>query len=376
MIAAATAAAALPPPPAQNVTISRASPSQARRSWVNNYDAWGAALSLDQYVRREEQVLAQTPFGRTRAVWVVFPNKNDQPEDRATDPDPLDFVCSCETYPRPFLPLCSPPRSTAARAMRLLSYLKLFESWLLQRRLTRFTPEAQVVSSTLYSEFGWKYARSFAATIDMTDEKLVQKWFLPESGPTDSATKPLHFEDVPPLIQADWATIRDELSAATTPTCAVPPTLECVEWFFATSDFYEEVLFHENNNAAAVEGTVRGAIFTEVGNGTTAPPYILWAPDFVEHKLVILRLRAPTAYAARALLTSAIRFANGQQQVWQRVWKKVVLWNPDVKGPFAGLMEDGLFEYEERGPADSLSAIAFVNHEQCEWVVNEKFAWV
>ena len=74
----------------------RATLQQYRQSLVNNYVEWGAHLTLEQYLAREETLRSQ-PFARcndAHTSWVLVPSDNILT---------LDLLAHCETYSRPVL---------------------------------------------------------------------------------------------------------------------------------------------------------------------------------------------------------------------------------------------------------------------------------
>ncbi|KAJ1559604.1 hypothetical protein HK405_009996 [Cladochytrium tenue] len=427
----------------------KASSAQIVQAWENNHVSWGVPLSREKYRQRETFLGSTTAHGCSRTTWVLVP--------AGLPDDTLDFVAACETYPRPclvtdghgavaqrtcvsiasvFTPEQHRNHGYAGAVMRSVMGMiadpqaesKLFfpppppadapdspegsfaDHWRhAENRVVAASTLYSEVGSTYYARFGWLYQPSFALSVYLPNDDDASSVLAAVGG--EHYTVPIFDEDIAAIMAKDAEMLRDELRRSDEPSFCLLPTKEIVAWFNASADFNGK----EVPRASAPDDTkvggdkddgpvVRGAIWADSG------AFALWFPDFVEHKLVVLRLRATTRTEVEALLLAAVGHAAALGI------KKVTVWCDDpaavaargedgrgfngdyswLEGAPAFLARQLRSHVQERGPEDSLACVALLDaavtaegfhlapaQEQARestskrrWVANEKYAWV
>ncbi|KAJ3043660.1 hypothetical protein HDV00_004433 [Rhizophlyctis rosea] len=342
-------------------TVHRATPEQIRQAWKNNYASWGAPdLLIDQYIERET-LLGNTDFARDRETWVLVPPNAPS--------HTLSFLAACETYRRPMLIGDGKKGLREGVCVSIASVFtpkpyrgRGYAGYLLEEVMQMIKQDDIVLASTLYSEvgktyygkFGWDYAPSYVGTISVDHDLDLE----------DFPSPPLHTltaSDIPELVHHEVDHLKDDLKNTNFPTFVVLPTVESIQWMHTCADFYAQKV--------AKLDTPPSKLGVSLSNGD----FIVWQHDWVEKKIMVLRLRASSGLEAHALLDAAI----AEAQDWGM--KKVVVWNPTRI--VASALGEGIMKVQEREDDDSLSAVWYREefHEGGEyptWVINEKYAWV
>ncbi|KAJ3211762.1 hypothetical protein HDU82_005006 [Entophlyctis luteolus] len=367
--------------------LREASPAQIRRAAIDSYATWGAPHhTLEQYLARE--ALSAAAHFSSRRVSVVLLRADQQPDD-------LEFLCSCELYPRECLysPSKSPnlegPKTVVtATCVSVASVFTPehhrkngYAAPMMKLVRERIESIPGAVASTLYSDvgdyygkFGWRRHRSECAYLDPNSKTFIEWTVLSAaSGKTvqnivvtaeggksiEPSAIPI---DVKAVVEGILSFERDvlvnEMKNRSETCIAVLPTLDTLAWFWSAEDFY------------AV--TFNRSLPSRKGCHISERAYAFWTHNWVEDSLILLIMRFDTTADACGLLGCALEEARNSSL------RKVVLWDPSASDALVDLLKSVGIAVVER--THSLSCLAFWGgdavDEKCLWVRNEKYAWV
>ncbi|KAE9371603.1 hypothetical protein N431DRAFT_426250 [Stipitochalara longipes BDJ] len=351
-------------------------------TWNLNSVNWGAALSLPDYLQRE-QYLTTVPLARNGGIthWILV--------DRSLPPNERPLLASCESLRKPVLAshngvvteafthgigsVFSQPKfrgkGYASRMLRDLG--PVLKNW----QVDQSKPAGQTCPfSILYSDIGKKYYAKFGwAPFPSTHIA-----FPPTASSKPFTAKPLAESDVDELCTLDEQYIRRSLENAKDGKIhiALVPNHDVMQWHHKREDFVAGKIFGKSP-------LIKGAIAGEAGSRVWA----IWTRAFYGplkpesgNTLHILRLvieDETDIEANAAKLRGIVEIAQAEAKEWQL--GHVELWNPTevVKQMVKGT---GLEHSEVEREEESIASLMWYGEgsgtsDDIEWVGNEKYGW-
>ena len=376
----------LPSSTSSSVHLTHPTPDERKVTWTLNSRNWGVALSLDDYIQREEHLM-ETPLSRNSGVthWILTPS--------ASAPDSRPILATCETLRKRALvrsadgevrdvithgigSVFADPkyrgRGYAGRMLRDVG--EKLKTW-------QTNEGTECLFSILYSDIG----KTYYAGHGWVPFPSTHVEFPPNpqtsSQQTAGLAKPLTDAELPPLCALDEQYIRQELSNIKDDRVhvALIPDYDTMVWHHMRENFMTKKLFGRSP-------TVKGAIAGESGSRVWA----VWTRMYTglldksdsENILHILRLviendSAQETAANAEKLKSILEVAQREAKEWRS--GHVELWNPT---PYVrSLVQSLAVEHSEvEREKDSIASLRWYGHgsggvENIEWVGNEKHGW-
>ncbi|KIN00205.1 hypothetical protein OIDMADRAFT_104172 [Oidiodendron maius Zn] len=376
----------LPSSTSSLVHLTHPTPDERKVTWTLNSRNWGVALSLDDYIQREEHLM-ETPLSRNSGVthWILTPN--------ASAPDSRPILATCETLRKRALvrsadgevkdiithgigSVFADPkyrgRGYAGRMLRDVG--EKLKTW-------QTNEGTECLFSILYSDIG----KTYYAGHGWVPFPSTHVEFPPNpqtsSQQTAGLAKPLTDAELPPLCDLDEQYIRQELSNIKDDRVRVAliPDYDTMVWHHMRENFMTKKLFGRSP-------TVKGAIAGESGSRVWA----VWTRMYTgppdksdsENILHILRLviendSAQETAANAEKLKSILEVAQREAKEWRS--GHIELWNPT---PYVRSLVQSLeVEHSEvEREKDSIASLRWYGHgsggvENIEWVGNEKHGW-
>lgn len=376
----------LPSSTSSSVHLTHPTPDERKVTWTLNSRNWGVALSLDDYIQREEHLM-ETPLSRNSGVthWILTPN--------ASAPDSRPILATCETLRKRALvrsadgevrdvithgigSVFADPkyrgRGYAGRMLRDVG--EKLKTW-------QTNEGTECLFSILYSDIG----KTYYAGHGWVPFPSTHVEFPPNpqtsSQQTAGLAQPLTDAELPPLCALDEQYIRQELSNIKDDRVRVAliPDYDTMVWHHMRENFMTKKLFGRSP-------TVKGAIAGESGSRVWA----VWTRMYTgsldksdsENILHILRLviendSAQETAANAEKLKSILEVAQREAKEWRS--EHVELWNPT---PYVrNLVQSLAVEHSEvEREKDSIASLRWYGHgsggvENIEWVGNEKHGW-
>ncbi|KAL2110042.1 hypothetical protein VUR80DRAFT_1693 [Thermomyces stellatus] len=396
----------LPPATSPSLVLAHPTPNEKRRTWTLTQPEWGTALTVDEYLHREEY-LTTVPLARHGGIthWIL--TIRSMPEDERP------ILSSCESLRKRALfttpqgevsegiahgvgsVYTDPAYRGKGYASRLLAMVRdelgSHQGPPIQSSSTSPYSLPPVAFSFLFSDIGKK----FYASRGWVPHRSTHLSFTPL--PTDAATNgstpphatPLGYHDLAELCTRDETLLRQRLAARRSPpsSCtppdpsqpltyvALPPDLDTMLWHLMREDFITTRVF---GSTPAVRGAVFGrrgkrvwAIWTRTYQ---APP-----PNTASNTLYILRLVVEDESAGDDYLAEGLRavidYARREASDWGT--SKVQLWNPDTN--VEALMRKAALKFDvvER-EMDSIPSLLWYGDApqgSVVWVACEKHTW-
>ncbi|EHL00121.1 putative Lysine acetyltransferase [Glarea lozoyensis 74030] len=353
----------LPPANSPNLVLAHPTKEEKRQTWTLTAKNWGNALSLDDYLEREEflENIPQTQDGGV-THWILT--------DSTLPPNSRPLLSSCESLRRPTilaLPdgtiksgvthgigsvFCPPEYRKMGYATRMLK--------LLGPALATHQKEiAECPFSVLYSDIGKKYYANLGWKVFPSSHLS-----LPAIPPTttnghneingtsssNSTATPLTQEDFPDLLKQDLDLLTKQVKttaiATKKPSFAIIPDSETIQWHHLRQTFMLSKLF-----PTRAAPTINGAI------STGAPGSRIWiifsrvfygplTDAAAGNKFYVLRLvvedeRVSDENAEK--LAAVLRVAQREAGEWEL--KSVAVWN--VSGVVKELLGKTGMQWEE-----------------------------
>ena len=333
-----------------NFKIILCSSQQHQKADETNFPSWGAPkLTLDQYLGREQQ-LRQLSFHPN--CWALVPTTSNETT--------LDLFVHCETFIHPCIirhenGIIQKGQCIAIASVytpehrRRKGYCKL----LMSKLLLKIKCWPNILASSLYSDIGsrfyddlgWKCHTSLMATISV-DHVKIEKISIGDSDLfIDNNLKDLILDD---CIRIEQFMVSSKTSQA---MFSILPSFESIEWQFRRGVIYANYLNLKIPNRCGIKKD---------------ESFLIWAHNFSENILYILRHELQDEILARNLISTAILEAHSFNLA------KVCIWNPC---DLLYSISDIPIEFKAR--ESSLSSLAcFDSQGSLNWVYNEKFAWV
>lgn len=388
--------ATLPDVSAPSLVLTHPTPEEKKKTWALHHTMWGQALSLEDYLHREEY-LTTVPLAKDGGVthWILT---DDSP------PNQRPILSSCESLRKRalvcqagvdggkvqdaighgiFSVFTDPQYRGKGYASRMMKELN--------PTLARWPPagskdvngHAMPNSrfSVLYSDIGKAfYAKSGWAPFE-SSHLAFPPVARAEGGSVSGAAKPLGYHELAELCAVDEKLLRIRVqkraheSKDRRPSAALVPDLDQMLWHLMREDFMTKRIFGKTP-------TIRGAVYGEAGKR-------LWAVwirgyyggiDKVEgNTLFILRFAVEDETASEDYLAEGFRSVIEVAQAEAAEWRiqEAQMWNPtpllrQVVAK-AGLQH----EFVDRD-TESIASLAWYGEAQTsdiDWVANEKFGW-
>ncbi|KAH7319881.1 hypothetical protein B0I35DRAFT_222531 [Stachybotrys elegans] len=368
-----------------NLILAHPTQAEAERTWVATHPLWGGSLSVQNYLKREEDGF-KFPLARDGGLvpWILTDGtvETNRP-----------VLSSCETLRKRALirtkdgvvkegwvygvasVFTLPEYRGKGYASTLLS--------LLGREIPKRKEEGgDVMFSVLFSDIGKTfYAKLGWAPFESNHIEMPVR--NPRSETADG-TSPISLDDVPGLAALDEKLLRAKFIAAegsqAKTRVAILPDADTMLWHMYREDFMCQ-------HTLSRKAVVRGAMY--------APPsraggrvWALWtrglyggaaAPE--KNTLYILRLAIEDEDGmSDEELGEALRqiFEAAQKEAQDWLCAKIEMWNPNerIRGLLEGVAEFGAkFVVREKDEISSLRWFGEGSEENVEWVSNEKYVW-
>ncbi|KAF4810072.1 Lysine acetyltransferase [Colletotrichum siamense] len=361
------------------------------RVWTSTHQKWGAALELDEYLRREEY-LTTVPMSRNGGItqWILT--------DPSLPPDARPILSSCESIRK--RALAAKPDGSVAEAVahgiasvftepehRGKGYASTMMSLLGPRlggwqgaRMAKGEQwgdirDGEVAFSVLFSDIGKK----FYAKQGWHPYESAHLSFPPqpraEGQKEGGKAKPVGYHELAELSHVDEKLLRARLSKESKGSktrVSLLPDIDAILWHLMREDFMTKHIFGKTP-------TVRGAVVGERGERVWA----VWTRGYYGglkkpegNTMHILRLVMENVNSSDAYVQEAIHELLTLARAEAAEWKSnnIELWNPDSR--VRGLIEKAGIPHEfvER-ETDSIASLMFYGDGDVEWVLNEKFGW-
>jgi hypothetical protein len=364
---------------------------------------WRGALSLKEYLRREE-VLSSQALTRDGGIsfWILI----DTEVHNALDPDAKERLplASCETYRKKawvwrngkiqetvahgigsvFCPSHLRKRGYAARMMQEVG--RALQTHQTEDQECLFSVLYSDIGKEFYASHGWEPFNSSHISVPGVVKSLDG---LPEA-------RPLYEEDLEELCKIDEELVRKTLSSRSTDSnvaVALIPNIETVRWHHAREDFVGKVL---HGKAPKVKGAIVGS---EKGKRIWCYWTRMWYNQNPEeakgNTLHILRLviesegqsswetsrngsNGVTSHQHDAAIAALLSMAQKEAEEWRM--EEVEAWNPSSETVAAAQRLDPNAKVVDRDMESIASLRWYPQHEgpvadSIDWIGNEKYGW-
>ncbi|EXA28657.1 hypothetical protein FOVG_19748 [Fusarium oxysporum f. sp. pisi HDV247] len=357
----------------QGFILSQATVAERHQIWEATFVHWGTALSLEDYIGREEHNL-KAPLSKDGGLtqWILT---DDSPKDRRP------IFSACETYRKRALianrdgvvrdaitygiaSVFTPPRHGGkGHAKKLMT--------LLARQL-RATSNFSVLWSDIgpkyYHAVGWKPVKNAYL-------RLAASHSTTENDPN---LRSLIDSDIPSLVEEDQQRLRQQLERPSSKVrTLILPDRDTIQWH----------LYRENYMCQKTLGrvpSVRGVLWT---SPTDADSKIraIWTRNFSgkepEKNIVhVIRLSIDKEDIADKDLADGFKAIGKFIQTDAQSWScgHIEIWNPEERLKRAALSVEELgaeFIVREHEHLASLQWYGQEDVDDIDWVCNEGFAW-
>ncbi|KAK1973695.1 hypothetical protein LZ30DRAFT_742750 [Colletotrichum cereale] len=400
-----------------DLVLAQPTPAERLRTYASTYATWGAALELDDYVRRE-QYMTTVPVSRNGGItqWILT--------DPALPPDARPILSSCESTRKRVLvarpggggegavveavthAIGSVFTDPAHRGNGYASVMMAMMGPALARwqgaEMAKGEPwrdirDGDVACSVLYSDIGktfyakhgWHPYESThldfpvpSATAD--DGKKGEKGEEEEEHEEEKGetrrkqtvvAAPLGYHELAELCAVDERLLRARLARPSDKTrVSLVPDLDAMLWHLMREDYMTKHIFGKTP-------TVRGGVVGDPG----ARVWAVWTRGYYGglkrpddgNTMHVLRLAVEDDDATpdpvlQDAVDALLRLARAEAAEWSV--NNVELWNPDPR--VRALVESAGIPHDfvER-ETDSIASLMWYGEGDVEWVLNEKFGW-
>ncbi|KAK1715416.1 lysine acetyltransferase [Colletotrichum lupini] len=381
-----------------DLVLTQPTPAERLKTYTSTYANWGAALELQEYIRRESY-MTTVPVSRNGGItqWILT--------DPTLPPDARPILSSCESIRKTVL--VAKPDGTVVDAIthavgsvftdpayRGNGYASVMMN-LVGAQLARWQGaemksgerwgdirDGEVACSVLYSDIGKKfYAKHGWHPYESTHLEFPPQASPPLSeagegavGAVQVEASPLGYHELAELCSVDEGLIRAKLAKKSTKTrVSLIPDLDAMLWHLMREDYMTKHIFGQTP-------TVRGGVVGEHGSRVWA----VWTRGYYGglkkpegNTMHILRLAIEDEEGSgdeyvQGAIEALLRLARAQASEWKV--NGVEMWNPEPR--VRGLIEKAGIPHEfiER-ENDSIASLMWYGQGEVEWVLNEKFGW-
>ncbi|KAI8914852.1 hypothetical protein DFJ77DRAFT_440495 [Powellomyces hirtus] len=332
-----------------NLVLSEANASQARETLNATHGAWGAQLSKEQYVTREE-TLRTTKFSQERLkTWVLT--------ERSA---PNVILSSCETYAHPcVLNTGAGGQLTHGTCLAVASVYTPAEhrrkgyAGIMMHQLRDHLGDA--VATTLYSDIGREFYARIGWNVFPSISGIIH---VKEPEPIGEDIGMITADNLSAFVQQATKHIQEQVESRKTASFAVLFNEDKIAWYQARTNAYVKLLHL----------TIPLATLTTLGSyNLEGDQFVLWYSDVAEKRLYILHAHNPGKQDMSGVLAAAVQHASLCGLT------KVVIWDPQNNG----CADVEAVQIEDRESSLSSASILKAGFPvDIEWVANEKYAWV
>ncbi|TAQ91661.1 hypothetical protein B7494_g116 [Chlorociboria aeruginascens] len=370
----------LPDSSSPDLYLTHPTPDERLATWTSNSVAWSGALSLSEYLKRE-QYLTTVPLAKDGGLthWILV-DKNQAPDSR-------DILASCETLRKQVLiankgvvtqtithgigsVFCDPKYRRKGYASRMMKEVAVkLRTWQLDEQ----SGLAQVPFSILYSDIGKSYYAGFGWH-PFPSSHIA---FPPVKGRPEVA-KALGYEDLQELCDVDVASLRRSMESVIDAKIhvALIPNYDQMQWHHLREDFISK---HVLGECPEIKGALAGrkgarvwAIWTRSYSGPIDKESSVNALHIL--RLVIENEDDPNNVES---FKAVLGFAQSEAHKWKL--GHVELWNP--RPLLKNLIEKTELEHkEEEREKESITSFMWYGEgsgkvDEIEWMGNEKYGW-
>ncbi|CAG8782536.1 31865_t:CDS:1, partial [Racocetra persica] len=325
---------------------------------------WGyPQLTLDQYLKREFVLSNNVYNSENFKVWILISTKDANDTSNTNE---SVILSACETFKHKALITLSSGQVQEATCYSIASVFtppqyrhKGYASTMMKLLSDKLRFEFKATFSFLYSDigtdfygrFGWK-AYSLTEVRFKVDDNFTTLLENPEMVIT------IDLSNLDSVIQQDYELIKKEFSKLNKKSLVVLPINPIYNWYFERTKH-----FSKSNEYPKTLG-VKILKDQDINNQELSGGFVIWHHDFQYNKLEILRFRSDSPQTTQLLIQRA------KQEASIFKFKQVTLWNPDLK--LIDLSKEGeVVEMTTKLP----SLAWYVDDDNVDWVLNEKYAW-
>lgn len=368
--------------PSPHLILTNPSEEERLRCWKGSHPLWGAALTLDGYIKREERQL-EIPLARDGGLtnWIL--TETESPNGSRP------VLSSCETLKKRALVRTEDGIVREGTAHGVASVFtdpefrgRGYASTMMRelaKTLHRMEGdhEGDAMFSVLYSDIGpdfyakndwFPFASNHVEFPASTDEPL-----------SPDGLQIINFDHLSALVAADEQLVRREVAKPPTGQqhpgirVAILPDLDQIHWHLAREGFVCDLLFSRRP-------TAHGTLYATTSG---ARVWALWARSFsgtVEQRdkntLYILRFVVEDGVEdgqLREAMAAIVAVAKKQAADW--ACASVEMWNPDERVKDAAERLGGKYVVRQKNSITSLHTFSEHPQGNVEWLFNEKYAW-
>ncbi|CAG8614265.1 9302_t:CDS:2 [Cetraspora pellucida] len=330
----------------------------------NSYIEWGyPQLTIDQYLKRESVLSNDVYNSENFKVWILISTKD---ADDASNINESTILSACETFKRKALITLSPGQVQEVTCYSIASVFtppqyrrKGYASTMMKLLSDKLRFEFKAPFSFLYSDigtdfygrFGWK-----AYTLKEVRFKVDDNFTTPPENSETVIT--IDLSNLESVIQQDYELIKKEFSKLNKKSLVVLPINPTYNWFMERSKHFSNLNEYPKILGAKILKD------QDINNQKLSKGFVIWHHDFQYNKLEILRFRSDSPQTTQLLIQKA------KQEASRFKFKQVILWNPDLR--LLDLSKEGeIVEMTTKLP----SLAWYVNDDNVDWILNEKYAW-
>nr|CCA14912.1 conserved hypothetical protein [Albugo laibachii Nc14] len=335
---------------------------------IDDYQEWGHPFWTQEEYQRKEKIQRSTRFASDNSIFLgLLANESEENDSK------LEIICHCEVHR--FDCMLKARQSEQLRwgysyhiasvftlpAYRRRGYAAFFMQEVAEFLRTRPKAIASALFSDIgpnyYTKLGWKVFPSDSAVIDLVSSDNTVEFSI------DEAKSLFMDQKLDALLREDAERIKQQLlddeTLSNMDVLATIPTFDSIEWQFCIGRYY-------------AESRVLDPRPMECGYRINADAFIVWALNFKESTLFVLRTRMDCACEqVLQLLHAAIVQANRYKLRYIKIWQ-----------PSSILFSSSVQKYlviTKVVRTESLSSLIFfpeMEDTTLLWLLNEKFSWV
>ncbi|KAJ4225576.1 hypothetical protein NW759_005269 [Fusarium solani] len=373
----------LPPVSSPSLILANPTSEERLRVWKATHPHWGPALTIEDYIRREDDNL-EAPLARDGGVtsWILT--------DGNLPADGRPILSSCETYKKRALVSSKEGavrEGTAYGVASVFTFVECRGKGYASKMMSLLAEELRGrqqknqgdadfsvlwsdVGKKFYNAVGWKPFESTYLELPATKNEPT----------SNSALKLITIDDLPALAARDDKLIRNKIASSSSQIrAAVLPDLTTLRWHLHRENFMCKHIF------SRIPST-HGAIYTPP-DAPNSRIWAIWTRSFYgglekpeKNTIHVIRLVIEDESISDEALATGLRAIGNAAQKEAAEWlcSKVEIWNPEgrIRRVTEGIQELGAkFIVRESENLASMHWFGENSIEEVEWVANEKFAW-